>query len=157
MGWTSDPIAETVEVSLRAQDKRGVMLFLVEWLPPGAREKVAHVLYGKLDDAGRFSIADRSGKEVRSLAELEQAQPGISTAVFYEPPLAGGHTGGMLFIEEAVYIESRKAMHAALRQVAHNPLMNAATSGVFGPLAIPIRLHLHIPATPNIPRPPRIP
>jgi hypothetical protein len=154
MGWGADEVAETVEHALRSQSGPGVMLFLVEWLPPGARNWVGHVLYGKIDDAGRFLIVDRSGAMVRTLAGLEAVQPGISNARFMEPVLANGDTAGMLFIEQATTVESRRAMSLALRQTADNPMVNGVSSGLLGPLALPIKLHLHIPATPNIPRPP---
>jgi len=154
---TAGEVAETVEYALRAQNTKGVMVFLVEWLPPNAQRWVGHVLYGKLDDAGRLLIVDRSGAEVRALAELEHVQPGIGNARFMEPRLATGDTAGMLFIEEATIAQSKAAATRALSQVMPNRMFDAVSSSVLGPLALPIKLHMHIPATPNIPRPPYIP
>lgn len=154
MGKRTDEVTEAVGIALRMQPKKGVVVFIVEWIPPGKVDYVGHVMFAKIDDAGRLLIVDRSGKEVRRLAQLGGKQSGIGTARFMEPELSHGQTAGMLFIEDATIGESKAAFFKAVQQVDNNPMFDAFNSNMLGPLAIPVKLHLHVPATPNIPRPP---
>lgn len=157
MGKHTDEVTEALKLALQMQSKKGVMVFLVEWLPPNSTKWVGHVMYAKLDDAGRFVIVDRSGFQASSLAQLEFTQPGIRNARFMEPEITPGYTGGLLFIEDATVGESKVNFVRAVQQVQNNPMFDAFNATMLGPLAIPVKLRLHIPATPNIPRPPRPP
>jgi len=58
---------------------KGVVLFSVTW------GKAGHTLYAFRNAFGRLLFADRTGKVVSSLAELERYYPGISGAKVYGP------------------------------------------------------------------------
>lgn len=60
---------------LTSQNANGVILFGVSW------SKGGHALYAFRDMAGKFRIADRTGKVVSSLSEVERFYPGIGNAV----------------------------------------------------------------------------
>ena len=59
----------------------GVVLFSVNWLRNS--KTIGHTLYAFRDSIGRIRYADRTGKVVASLADLERFYPGISAASVY--------------------------------------------------------------------------
>jgi hypothetical protein len=64
---------------LTRSNPNGVTVFTAHWKQFNPRlwknEEVGHAMYAFVDDFGRFRIADRSGKVVRSLGQLEAAFP----------------------------------------------------------------------------------
>jgi|GEM_PF-1504192 len=65
--------------TLAQQNRKGVIYFAVNWTGPNG--PVAHALYAFRDTFGFFRIADRTGKIVSSLKELDSLYPGIGSAV----------------------------------------------------------------------------
>lgn len=80
------------QVSQAASAGEGVVLFGVKWVMQG--KTVGHALYAYKDMTGALQIADRSGKVVKSLAELEKVgYPGIGSATVF---------GEMVLIKNAI-------------------------------------------------------
>lgn len=67
--------------TLVQQAPRSVIMFGVRWRWPNTLDEVGHALYAYRDSLGTFRIADRTGRVVGSLQELNQLYPGIGTAV----------------------------------------------------------------------------
>ena len=59
---------------------KSVVLFGVKWVTP-AGDHAGHALYAFRDTFGFFKIADRTGKIVSSLKDMENFYPGIGNAV----------------------------------------------------------------------------
>jgi hypothetical protein len=74
------PNFESVVAAVRGD---GPVLFSVEWDMLGQR--VGHTLYAFKDALGRLRIADRTGRVVASLAELNSSYPGIGESTVYGP------------------------------------------------------------------------
>jgi len=64
---------------------KAVVLFNIcwKWKIRGKEEEVAHMMYAFKDSLGRVKIADRSGKIVSSLEELDSLYPNISSGTLY--------------------------------------------------------------------------
>ncbi|MGE0760436.1 MAG: LysM peptidoglycan-binding domain-containing protein [Pirellulaceae bacterium] len=86
---TASSIQQVGQAALKGN---GVVLFGVKWVMQG--KNVGHVLYAYKDTTGVVRIVDRSGKIVKSLAELEKVgYPGIGSATVF---------GEMALIENAI-------------------------------------------------------
>lgn len=82
---SSSPVrsmADVVKAVNKTSNPNSVVIFSVEWNFPG-RGQVGHALYAFRDFLGRVRIADRSGKVVGSLKELESIYSNIGSATFY--------------------------------------------------------------------------
>ncbi len=144
-------LIEMLEAGFSMQRGKGVILFPVEWSRTvgGKTEWFGHMLFARLDDAGKVVIYDRSGATVRLLSELEALYPGIGNARFLEATMdsAGNMKPGLLFVEDAVAAESKANLARAVKQAANDPNVAVPAGGLFGPIAIPVKLHLHLPSS----------
>jgi hypothetical protein len=77
---------------------KSVVLFNIcwKWKVRGVEEEVAHMMYAFKDSLGRVKIADRSGKIVSSLEELDHLYPNISSGTLY---------GNAVVVHNAVIVE----------------------------------------------------
>lgn len=80
---------------LQANNK-SVILFSVRWRPPRGLADVAHALYAYRNSIGQFKIADRTGRIVNSLSQLENVYSGISNGV---------PQGSALLIQNSIIVE----------------------------------------------------
>jgi hypothetical protein len=151
IGQPFDEVTSVLKAILMRQSRPGVLMFGVQWTPPGKAVPVGHMLFAKLDEAGNVLIVDRSGFVARNLAGLEEVQSGIGGARLMDAMDGGKPNFGALFIEQASVAESKAALSKAVRQTMDNPLMNATGAGLTGPLAIPIKLHMQISTSPRMP------
>ncbi|MEL6988671.1 MAG: hypothetical protein AAGK97_12680 [Bacteroidota bacterium] len=83
-----------------SQNPKHVIMFAVKWTNTQGKQ-VAHALYGFRNSLGKFKIADRTGKVVSSLKELEPLYPNISNATMH---------GSSLLIRNAIIIEGTTAV-----------------------------------------------
>jgi hypothetical protein len=70
-----DDIANTLK-----KEPDGTILFALQWKYAGGNETVGHALVAMVHPTRGLQLADRSGRIVKSLAELEDLYPGISKA-----------------------------------------------------------------------------
>jgi hypothetical protein len=77
---------------------RAVVLFNIAWKMTyrGKTEDAYHMMYAFRDSLGRVKIADRSGKIVSSLKELDHLYPNISSGTLY---------GNAVVVHNAVIVE----------------------------------------------------
>jgi hypothetical protein len=77
---------------------KSVVLFNIswKWKVRGFEEEVAHMMYAFKDSLGRVKIADRSGKIVSSLKELDSLYPNISSGTLY---------GNAVVVHNAIIVE----------------------------------------------------
>lgn len=140
LGSISDMKQQAKILNILSQDN-GVALIGLEWThpafwPANSFGRVGHALLAFLDVDGKTLLfADRSGKVVKNLAQLDRLYPGISTAKLAED---------VLFVKNAAHIDM---LNRASRAVA--PL----TEGLIGQLALPVKVGFMAIAgqTPSLP------
>lgn len=111
----NNPTLQSV-IAAAARGKE-VVLFSLSW----AGGSVGHTIYAFRSVAGRVVFADRTGKIVNSIAELERFYPGISKATVYGP--AALLEGPRLLVIDGVGVLAMEV----LAQLAVDPVTVAQT------------------------------
>lgn len=106
------------QVGQAALKSNGVVLFGVKWTIQG--EAVGHALYAYKDLTGVVRIVDRSGKVVKSLAELEKVgYSGIGSATVF---------GEMVLVENAIIAKLPSGLSTLAMEV-NGVMLSTPTAG----------------------------